>query len=143
MLQATAAHTAGRESIAVAAAGNHALRVKRVYEAPAAEDGRRVLVDGLWPRGISREKARIDIWLREVAPSAELRRWYGKDAARWPAFRERYLAELRERPEAANAVAELQRMRAEGPLTLLFAKRDTEHNNAVVLQELLEGQSAA
>lgn len=114
------------------------VRVKRVYEAPAAEDGQRVLVDGMWPRGLSRERARIDAWLRDVAPTAALRRWYGHEPERWPAFRERYLAELRERPEAAAAVAELQARRAEGALTLLFAARDTERNNAVVLREHLE-----
>jgi len=117
-----------------------AVRLKRVYEPRAPEDGLRVLVDRLWPRGLRREDAGVDVWLKEVAPSAELRRWYGHDLERWPAFCRRYEAELAENP-ALDEIRSLQR--AHETITLLFAKRDTEHNNAVVLQRLLSGEASA
>ena len=109
------------------------VRIKRAYDPPTAEDGLRVLVDRLWPRGLKRDKAKVDLWLRDLAPSAELRRWFGHDAARWTEFQERYRAEL-----AGNAVLDDLRtlLRQGKPVTLLFAARDTEHNNAVVLQAL-------
>src|SRR5690606_4840134 len=112
------------------------LRVKRVYDPPAPDDGLRVLVDRLWPRGLKKEDARIDLWLKEVAPSAELRRWFGHDPSRWDEFRRRYAAELRANP----AVLEELRasLRGRGVATLLFAARDAERNNAVALKALLE-----
>jgi uncharacterized protein YeaO (DUF488 family) len=111
------------------------IRIKRVYDPPSPEDGIRVLVDRLWPRGLSKRAARFDRWEREVAPSTELRRWYGHDPARYAEFRRRYLAELKGRPEL------LQRLREDarrGPLTLLFAAREGERSNAAVLKECLE-----
>jgi uncharacterized protein YeaO (DUF488 family) len=108
------------------------LSIKRAYEAPAAADGRRVLVDRLWPRGVSKAEAKLDDWLKDVAPSSDLRRWFGHDAERWPEFRRRYRAELQ-----ANPAAEALRRLADGPLTLVYGARDTEHNDAVVLAEWL------
>jgi uncharacterized protein YeaO (DUF488 family) len=111
------------------------IRIKRIYEPPAAADGRRVLVDRLWPRGMAKDEAKVDEWLKEVAPSAELRTWFGHDPARWTEFRTRYREELEHQGEL------LDRLRAEarkGTVTLLFAAKDEEHNNAVVLKELLE-----
>ena len=119
----------------MAARRTHApLQIKRAYVAPDASDGARVLVDRLWPRGCRREALQLRLWLRDLAPSDELRRWFGHDAARWPAFRERYLAEL-----AAKyaALAPLRNLMAEGPVTLVYAAADVEHNNAVVLREYL------
>lgn len=108
--------------------------LKRVYEPPAAADGMRVLVDRLWPRGLRKEAASIDLWLKEVAPSAELRKWYGHEPERWPEFRKRYEAELDERQAEVDALLRLAR---EGPLTLLYAARDGERSNAEVLRERL------
>jgi uncharacterized protein YeaO (DUF488 family) len=111
------------------------IRVKRVYAPPLRTDGCRVLVDRVWPRGVGKEEARLDEWCREIAPSDELRRWYGHAPEKWPEFRRRYFAELAEKEEI---VAELvQKVRGEG-LTLVFGARDEEHNNAVVLKEYLE-----
>lgn len=110
------------------------VRIKRVYDEPAAEDGQRILVDRLWPRGISKDKAHIDEWLKEIAPSDELRKWFGHDPARWEEFRERYRQELEAK---AELVAGLRELAAEGTVTLLFAAKDEEHNNAVVLKEML------
>lgn len=110
------------------------VRIRRVYDPPEAADGRRVLVDRLWPRGLTRQAARVDLWLREIAPSDELRREFGHDPARWEEFRRRYRAEL---AAASEPLARLREAAAGGPLTLLFGAADREHNNAVVLRELL------
>jgi uncharacterized protein YeaO (DUF488 family) len=110
------------------------VRLKRAYEPAAAADGRRVLVDRLWPRGVSRSEARLDEWARELAPSRELRRWFGHDPARFDEFRRRYTREL---VEQESKLEELRRRAREGTLTLVYAARDTEHNDAVVLAELL------
>lgn len=111
------------------------VRLKRVYDPPEDDDGRRILVDRLWPRGLSRQKAKLDLWLKEIAPSDELRRWFGHDPARWSGFVEKYMAEL----EASGAlVAELREEAKNSTVTLLFAARDSAHNNAVVLKQLLE-----
>ena len=110
--------------------------VKRVYEDADAADGRRVLVDRLWPRGVSKEKARIEQWLKEIGPSDELRRWFGHDPARWNEFRRRYFAELEAN---AEPVRELQELARKGAVTLLYAAKDEEHNNAVALREFLKG----
>jgi uncharacterized protein YeaO (DUF488 family) len=110
------------------------VRVKRVYEPPSASDGYRVLVDRLWPRGLSRDRARIDDWMRDLAPSDELRRWYGHRSERFDAFRERYLRELRGR---RGELRELRRRGRTETVTLLFAAREAEHSNAAVLAEAL------
>ena len=110
------------------------IRLKRAYEPADGSDGYRVLVDRLWPRGVSREKARLDDWARELSPSAELRRWFGHDPGRFDEFRRRYREELAAHPDELEAL----RVRARsGRLTLVFGARDTEHNDAVVLAEVL------
>jgi len=116
-----------------------AIAVKRVYEAPSRGDGARVLVDRLWPRGLTKEKAAIDSWLRDLAPSSELRQWYHANPEGWRLFRKRYLKELADAKGHA-AIEELYRL-ASGKrnLTLLYASRNEERNNATVLKELLEG----
>lgn len=111
------------------------VRVKRVYDPPAAADGRRVLVDRLWPRGVSRERARLDEWARELAPSSLLRQWFGHEPARFDEFRRRYERELAAHEEKLH---ELRRQAREGTLTLVYGARDTEHNDAVVLAEILQ-----
>lgn len=108
--------------------------IKRVYEEAAASDGLRVLVDRLWPRGLSRQKARVDLWLKDIAPSNALRRWFGHEPDKWPQFQRRYRDELAGNP----ALAELRRLLAETPvLTLVYAARDPVRNNAVVLAAVL------
>ncbi len=116
-----------------------AVAIKRVYEAPAAADGVRVLVDRLWPRGLTKEAAAVKHWLRDVAPSNELRQWYHANPDGWTLFRRRYLKELAS-PRATAAVEKLYDL-AEGKrnLTLLYASRNEERNNATVLKELIEG----
>ena len=115
-----------------------ALRLKRAYEAPSEADGTRVLVERLWPRGMTKEAAALDLWLKEVAPSGELRRWYGHDPARWAEFRRRYEAELRG-GGAAEARQRLEALCREGrTVTLVFAARDEARNSAVVLRDVLE-----
>jgi uncharacterized protein YeaO (DUF488 family) len=111
------------------------VKLKRVYDPPKPTDGFRVLVDRLWPRGVSKSSARIDLWLKEIAPSAALRKWFGHDALKWDAFRARYFRELQKNPKA---VAQLNEIIRNGPVTLLFAAKDQEHNNAVALKEYLE-----
>jgi uncharacterized protein YeaO (DUF488 family) len=115
------------------------IRLKRAYESPELGDGARILVDRLWPRGIKKANAAIDRWFRDIAPSAELRRWFGHRPERWPEFRRRYLAELQERPEL---IEEIRKVARAGPVTLVYAARDEGHNDAVVLKELLTGASA-
>lgn len=113
------------------------VRLKRAYQAPDPEDGTRILVDRLWPRGVRKEDARIDLWLKDIAPSDELRRWFGHDTERWPEFRRRYREELKAR---ANLRQKLEEACGEGPVTLVFAAQDERRNNAVVLKELIEGE---
>ena len=108
-----------------------------MHDREAPRPGRRYLVDRLWPRGVGKDTLALDGWLREVAPSDELRRWFGHDVARWPEFRRRYLAEL---AGADDAVRPLLAAAREGDVTLLYAARDPEHNNAVVLREHLLGR---
>lgn len=112
------------------------IRCKRIYDPPDAKDGQRVLVDRLWPRGIARDRAALDLWLREIGPSDALRRWYAHAPERYAEFAARYSGELNARPEET---ALLRRMAAGGRLTLLYAARDTEHNNARVLADWLDG----
>jgi uncharacterized protein YeaO (DUF488 family) len=114
----------------------HEVRVRRVYDEPQARDGTRVLVDRIWPRGLARQKAALDEWCRTVAPSDELRRWYGHDPDRFEQFARRYRAEL-EQPQASAALAHLRELAAQRPLTLLTATRDPEISQAAVLAALL------
>jgi uncharacterized protein YeaO (DUF488 family) len=116
-----------------------AVRIKRAYEPAEPADGYRVLIDRLWPRGVTKQEARLDGWARELAPSPELRRWFGHEPARFEEFRRRYRGELADREAALRA---LRRRAHEGPLTLVYGARDTEHNGAVVLAELLRKDSA-
>ncbi|QRM56432.1 DUF488 family protein [Sinorhizobium sp. BG8] len=118
------------------------ISLKRIYEPPAVEDGMRILVDRLWPRGISKEKARIDLWLRDIAPSDALRKQFHGRPEAWEDFRVAYAEEL-QKAVAQAAVADLLLHIGEGPVTLLYAARDEERNNAVALKEWLEGQLAA
>jgi uncharacterized protein YeaO (DUF488 family) len=110
------------------------VKIKRVYEAPLKEDGVRILVDRLWPRGISKDKGRIDIWLKEIAPSTELRKWYDKDPGKWDEFRKRYITELNEMEVPVSILKEHIK---KGTVTLLYGKKDEEHNQAIVLKEYL------
>jgi uncharacterized protein YeaO (DUF488 family) len=113
--------------------------LKRAYEMPSLSDGARVLVDRLWPRGVKKEAARLDAWLRDLAPSDQLRRWFHARPAQWALFRERYLEELGA-PQAAADLAHLYDLAGKRKrLTLVFSSRNLEHNNAVVLKELLDG----
>lgn len=111
-----------------------AVEIKRAYEPAEAADGYRILIDRLWPRGISKEEARLDEWARELAPSPELRRWFGHDPARFAEFRRRYRGELEAQDEKLR---ELRRRAHQSTVTLVYGARDTEHNDAVVLAELL------
>ncbi len=115
------------------------IRVRRVYESPSSDDGKRVLVDRLWPRGLSREAANVDDWMRDVAPSDDLRRWFGHDPARWEEFARRYRRELDARPEALRPLLEAA---AERSVTLVYGARDERHNQAVVLLRILEERLA-
>ncbi len=110
------------------------LRLKRVYEPAAADDGVRVLVDRLWPRGLTKKKAAIDHWMKDVAPSADLRKWFGHDPDRWTEFKRRYRSELRQHKDLLDQIGKLTR---QGTVTLLFGARDEEHNDAVVLRDVL------
>ena len=110
--------------------------IKRVYEPASGEDGRRILVDRLWPRGLSKEQAHVDLWLKEIAPSAGLRKWFAHDPAKWDEFRRRYRAEIDANGEALRALKEAI---GKGPATLVYGARDEEHNDAVVLRDLLLG----
>jgi uncharacterized protein YeaO (DUF488 family) len=110
------------------------VQIKRVYEPASSTDGYRVLIDRLWPRGVSRQSAKLDEWMKELAPSTELRHWFGHEPARFEEFRRRYIAELRdERPR----LTALRRRARDGRLTLVYSAHDTEHNDAVVLAEIL------
>ena len=110
------------------------MRVKRVYEPAAPDDGARLLVDRLWPRGVKREALSLHLWLKEVAPSPALRRWFGHDPARWNEFQRRYFAELDGKPQTWQPILEAAR---KGNVTLLYAARDPAHNHAVALREYL------
>jgi uncharacterized protein YeaO (DUF488 family) len=116
------------------------IRIKRVYEPPAREDGARFLVDRLWPRGLKKQSLRLRAWLKSVAPTSELRRWYGHDPDKWEQFLKRYFAELDQQPESWRPLVDAAR---EGDITLLFSSRETELNNAVALKRYLEGAKRA
>jgi uncharacterized protein YeaO (DUF488 family) len=112
------------------------IRLKRVYEEPSKNDGVRVLVERPWPRGLTKDRAAVDLWLKDVAPSQELRKWFGHDPARWEQFQERYRRELQEKKDAVRL---LKQKAKEGTVTLVYAARDEEHNGALVLERFLQG----
>jgi uncharacterized protein YeaO (DUF488 family) len=114
----------------------HGIRVKRTYEPPAPDDGRRVLIERLWPRGMCKEAVAADAWMKEVAPSTGLRQWFGHRPERWDEFRRRYAAELDADPQAWAPLFDAARI---GTLTLLYSSKDTEHNAAVALRDYLTG----
>lgn len=111
-----------------------AISLKRAYEPPTKTDGVRVLVDRLWPRGVTKAKARIDLWLKDVAPSTELRKWFGHDPEKWSEFQKKYRAELKGNP----ALSELKAHTRQGHVTLVYAAKDELHNDAVVLKQVLD-----
>jgi uncharacterized protein YeaO (DUF488 family) len=111
------------------------IQLKRVYEEPSRKDGLRVLVERLWPRGLTKEKAHVDLWLKEVAPSPELRKWFGHEPSRWKEFQKRYREELRDHKDAVEL---LQQKSKDKTVTLVYAARDEEHNGALVLKSVLE-----
>ena len=123
-----------------AAKPNAGVRLKRAYEPSAAEDGTRVLVERLWPRGVAKERASIGHWLKEIAPSTELRRWYGHREERWPEFRRRYREELETRAEARSALDVLRGLARTGTVTLVLAAKDVAHSSAAVLAEVLSAR---
>lgn len=116
-------------------AGPARINLKRAYEAPDDEDGHRVLVDRMWPRGLSKDELSLDDWIKDVAPSPDLRKWFGHDPNKWERFKERYFAELDDNREPVRRLLDLPQ---NGPLTLVFAAKDERHNNAVALKEYLE-----
>ncbi|HEU4343212.1 MAG TPA: DUF488 domain-containing protein [Candidatus Binatia bacterium] len=113
------------------------IKIKRAYDPPAKNDGFRILIDRLWPRGMSKHSARIDLWLKEVAPSATLRKWFGHEPSKWSEFRSRYFRELDQNPAAVTRLLELVR---KGRVTLVFGAKDETHNNAVALKEYIESR---
>ena len=116
------------------------IRLKRIHDEPEDADGARVLVDRVWSRGVKKSEARLDAWLKEVAPSTALRKWFGHDPEKWDQFQARYWDELR---DSVDPIAELERRRERGTLTLVYGARDREHNNAVALKAFLERQRSA
>ena len=108
------------------------ITIKRVYEKPSKEDGERVLIDRLWPRGLTKEKAKIDLWLKDVAPTTTLRKWFGHDLAKWTEFKKRYIAEIKSNTQS---LFQLEEQLKKGKVTLVYAAKDEEHNDAVVLKE--------
>jgi uncharacterized protein YeaO (DUF488 family) len=110
------------------------IHLKRAYEEPSRSDGLRILVERLWPRGLSKERAAVDVWLKDIAPSPGLRRWFGHDPAKWEEFQKRYWTELEANPDA---VTDLRRRIREGPVTFVYAARDEQHNGALALKEYL------
>jgi uncharacterized protein YeaO (DUF488 family) len=115
------------------------VNLKRVYEEPSPDDGCRVLVERLWPRGLTKERAAVDVWLKDLSPSPELRKWFGHDPERWEEFQQRYRGELREK---LSALEELREMARGKTVTLVFAARDEEHNSARILAEVLRDGEA-
>ena len=113
------------------------VKLKRAYEPAAADDGTRILVDRLWPRGVSKEHAALDQWMKDIAPSAELRKWFGHDPARWEEFGRRYAGELHGNAELLDQLRSLAR---QGPVTLVYSAHDEVHNDAIVLRDLLLGE---
>ena len=118
---------------------NAPIKLKRVYEPVEPKDGLRILVERLWPRGVSKEKAKIDYWVKDIAPSTELRKWYAHQLERWPVFRERYIEELKVKPEVVSQVRAF--CSGNQTVTFIYAARDDAHNSAVVLKHFLETSS--
>jgi uncharacterized protein YeaO (DUF488 family) len=114
------------------------LKIKRIYDPPSEGDGRRILVDRLWPRGVKKEEARIDEWLKEISPSNELRKWFGHDPAKWPEFKKRYRKELEDKKAVLDRIKEDAQKKT---VTLLYAAHDEAHNNAAAMKEFLSGTS--
>ena len=112
------------------------IKTKRMYQPPAEEDGFRILVDKLWPRGVKKEVARIDLWLKEIAPSDELRKWFSHDPQKWGEFRKRYDKQLGTKQELLHKIKQIEKEK--GNITLLYSARDAEHNNAIALLAVLE-----
>jgi uncharacterized protein YeaO (DUF488 family) len=112
------------------------IKAKRIYESPTGEDGFRILVDRLWPRGLQKEKAKIDLWLKEIAPSNELRKWFAHDPQKWEEFKRKYEKELTAQQELLKEIRQIEK--EEGTVTFLYSAKDTEHNNAVALKTILE-----
>jgi uncharacterized protein YeaO (DUF488 family) len=112
------------------------IKLKRVYENPSSGDGARILVERLWPRGLTKKRAAVELWLKEVAPSPELRKWFGHDPARWEQFQERYRQELHEKTDAVRL---LKQNASDRTITLVYAARDEKHNGALVLKRRLQG----
>lgn len=115
------------------------VKLKRAYEPASADDGVRILIDRLWPRGVTKAAAAIDQWVKDIAPSTTLRKWFGHDPARWEEFRSRYTAEIREHPDALRNLRDQAR---QGSITLVYSARDEAHNDAVVLRDILLGDSS-
>ncbi|PYD82661.1 hypothetical protein CFR80_05555 [Komagataeibacter oboediens] len=113
------------------------IRVRRVYDPPEPDDGSRVLVDRLWPRGVSRDRASLTLWLKDIAPSTGLRQWFGHDPARWAEFQKRYITELQANPQPVKQLLDMVRA---GTVTLLYGARDTQHNEAIVLATYLRNR---
>jgi uncharacterized protein YeaO (DUF488 family) len=111
------------------------VKIKRVYEQPSLDDGSRILVDRLWPRGLTKEKAHVDLWLKEIAPSTELRQWFGHDPEKWKSFRGRYETEIRNNDDVLGMLRDIAK---KGTVTLLYGARDEKHNEALVLKQFLE-----
>jgi uncharacterized protein YeaO (DUF488 family) len=114
------------------------VKIKRAYEPPSVSDGVRILVDRIWPRGVKKDAAKVEKWMRELGPSDELRNWFGHDPAKWSEFRKRYKAELK-RPEARAMLDELRGIAKHGTLTLVYSAKDELHNQAAVIKEVLDG----
>jgi uncharacterized protein YeaO (DUF488 family) len=112
------------------------ISIKRIYDEPALNDGKRILVDRLWPRGVSKEKAKLDLWLKDIAPSTELRKWFDHDPRKWAEFRKKYHAELKNNVEV---VSQLKKIAKKANVTLLYGAKDEKHNEAVVIMEYLIG----
>ena len=113
------------------------VQLKRAYESPSRSDGQRILVERLWPRGVTKARAAVDLWLKDVAPSPELRKWFGHDPAKWKQFERRYWRELKEHTEAVDV---LRRKAKQGTVTLVYSARDEQHNAAVALKAFLEAR---
>ncbi len=111
------------------------LKIKRAYTEADPGDGTRILIDRLWPRGVTKEKARIDLWMREIAPSSELRKWFGHDPEKWTEFQKRYLDELKNNQEMVDSILDMAK---DGPVTLVYSAKDEQHNDAIVLLGLLD-----
>ena len=111
------------------------IKIKRVYEKPSEDDGYRILIDRLWARGLTKEKAKIDLWLKDIAPSNELRKWFNHDPEKWDFFKEKYKQELKDKKDLAEQIRRLEKEK--GTITLLYSTKDEKHNNAVVLTELV------